>query len=309
MGEIADALRRAAADRTHGGEGEPETAPPPETEAPARNVYAESARQFADDHPDAELLEAIASESEDVVSLHHRGEDARAAQGVLVDGGGAVTEACLQLGLRLRAALSARGSRSVAMVSALRNEGKTTVSCNLALALASLSQGRNVALVDLDLRRPSVCQVLEIDPPEVGIEEVLAGRAKLEQATVSVANPKLDVILPLAAQPRAHELLIQPGLARTLRDLESRYEIVVFDTPPALIVPDSTILLQHDCCWAPVARVGITRARAYTSLLETLPPDRMVGGVLNAGGTILKPKNYYYYETGPEDDDQDDPER
>ena len=65
-------------------------------------------------------------------------------------------EVCRQLALRLRTALDERGSRTVAVVSAERGDGKTTLAVNLAIGLATLTREREVALVDLDIRKPSM---------------------------------------------------------------------------------------------------------------------------------------------------------
>ena len=71
-------------------------------------------------------------------------------------------EVCRQLALRLRTALDERGSRTVAVVSAERGDGKTTLAVNLAIGLATLTREREVALVDFDIRKPSVARQLSI---------------------------------------------------------------------------------------------------------------------------------------------------
>jgi Mrp family chromosome partitioning ATPase len=72
---------------------------------------------------------------------------------VVVEDAGPIAESCRHLALRIRSELERRSAASVVITSALRGEGKSTLSCDLALAMASLSRGPSVALVDLDLRR------------------------------------------------------------------------------------------------------------------------------------------------------------
>src|SRR5690606_32764743 len=89
-----------------------------------------------------------------VVSLSHAKTWAWKARGLVVEDAGPTTEMFRHLAIRVRRELEARNTRTIAVVSAQRAEGKTTMSCNLALALASLGDRRAIALVDLDLRNP-----------------------------------------------------------------------------------------------------------------------------------------------------------
>lgn len=302
MGEIADALRRAHTERAETTRAEA----PRETQ----DVYSESARRHEQEQsgagverPAAPASGAAAGQAE-AVRLTHDGEEAHAPQGVLLDEGGAITDACLQLAMRVRKGLLDIEARTLVVTSAMRNEGKTTVSCNLALALASLGQIERVALVDLDLRRPSLARVLELPTPACGIEDVIGGGRPLQQARVRVSNPQLDVYPCRRGQLKAHELLLTPGFRATLDELRELYEIVVLDTPPTLIVPDATIIMEHADCFATVARAGITRARNLKRVLEILPRKRMLGAVLDGGATPLR--KMYYDRYTPEAEEADD---
>lgn len=86
-----------------------------------------------------------------------------------------------------------------------------------------------------------------------------------------------------------------PSFEATLRELVERYELVVLDTPPVLVVPDTTIIMEHADCYATVARAGITRARHFKRMLETLPRKRMLGAVLDGGATSIHKTYYRHY--------------
>jgi capsular exopolysaccharide synthesis family protein len=216
----------------------------------------------------------------------------------VVDGGSPATESFRQLALRTRAELARRSLRSVAVTGPLRGEGKTTVACGLALALASVSRGREVALVDLDLRRPSVAAVFRI-PVEVGVEEFLEETRGLLEVCMSIEKPAVDVFPAAGPHGSAHELLIQPGLASLVRELERRYATVIFDTPPVLLVPDTQLILDQVRAYIAVARSGETRERALQSMLELLPRDRFLGTVLNEGPLLTRATQYRYYGGDP----------
>jgi len=203
-------------------------------------------------------------------------------------------EAARHLALRLHGELERRGVRSLAVASALRNEGKTTVSCHLALALATLTRGRGVALVDLDLRKPSVASALGVTP-KVGIEAVLAGEASLAECGVAIEAPKIDVFAALDPRRAAHDLLIQPSLSEIVRELEARYSVVIFDTPPTLLVPDTRLILRQVPVVVPVGRAGATRMRSFQQMIEMLPRDQVLGAVINGDRPQRHGSDYYYY--------------
>ena len=207
-------------------------------------------------------------------------------------------EACRHLALRLRNALDERRARSIAIVSSERGDGKTTVACNVAIALATLSREREVAIVDLDLRRPAVLKSLSV-PHEAGVEDVLLGRATLDAVRVCVQQPAIDVYPVVTPQDAAHELLVLPQMAAMIAELERRYATVIVDTPPAPLVPDATLILRHVAACAPVVRSGKTRARSMKRLLECLPRERLIGWILNAERTTPFGYRDYYYGDEP----------
>ncbi len=205
------------------------------------------------------------------------------------------------LGLRLRTEMDRSGARTLAVVSAVRNEGKSIVSCNIAAAIASLTSERSVALVDLDLRNPSIASMLQIAVP-VGIEQVLLGRAKLEETCISLQEPEIDVYPCAQPHRAAHELLVLPAFERFIRDLEARYAAVIIDTPPTLLVPDSTIIMRQAAYCVAVARAGKTRVHRFSEMLEKLPKEKMLGKVINNVPlpSHAKGDEYYYYATEEE---------
>jgi Mrp family chromosome partitioning ATPase len=283
VGEITDALRRA---RERGTDFEaPAGIAPREADA----VPSEPAAPAAPRAPNVEI------------SLD-RGEE-WPARVVVVEPRGHIAEALRHLALKIRTELERRRARCFAVTSPLRGEGKSTLSCDLALALASLARGRSVALVDFDLRRPSVARDLRVRP-ELGIESYLLGRARLEQTCVSIEKPALDVYPAIVPQEAAHELLVRPQTATLVRELERRYSVVVFDTPPTLLVPDTRILLALVPAFVVVARHGITRKRALAHLLDQLPRQQLLGAVLNGGPQPSHSRHYGYYADDAEKDDE-----
>lgn len=182
--------------------------------------------------------------------------------------------------IRLGRELSRRNIRTVMMVSALRSEGKTTTSCNAAIASATIAGGRRTALVDLDLRRPSVGKTLDVHPVK-GIDTVLSGHATLEEARVATDLPSLDLYPVAHSMNQAHEYLAGPALPRALAELEKSYDLVICDSPPVLLVPDVALLAPHVGGYVVVLRSRQTLRQAFTRLLEILPREKILGTFLN----------------------------
>jgi Mrp family chromosome partitioning ATPase len=285
MGEITEALRRAREGRE------------PAEAAAARQPAAASAAPGRAAHRSA--LPGGGPAGHPPLSERHLlvPEDRLgdwAGRAVLVDRRGAVAESCRHLALRLRKELERRKIRTFAVAGPLREEGKTTLACDVALALATLSPGRRVALVDLDLRRPSVAEVLRL-PSGPGIDDYLGGSADLAGVRVSIEAPELDVFPAREPRASAHELLVGGALPALVAELERRYAVTVFDTPPALLVPDVKILLEHVKGYAAVGRSGRTRRRAFEHMVRMLDREGLLGAILNEGQLPTSVRHYGYY--------------
>jgi Mrp family chromosome partitioning ATPase len=276
MGEISEALRRArdASDKRPAPALDPIVASTPSSSA----VAAPPVRT-----------------SEHIDSPPRTREGLWSPRALFVEDHGPAAESARHLALRVRAELERRHSRSVAVISALHDEGKTTVAGNLAIALCSLSQGRSIALVDLDLRRPSLAKALGVTV-KIGIDDVVAGDKPLGEACISFDRPLLDAYPVRQSRASAHELLVRATLESTLRELERRYEIVVIDTAPVLLVPDTPILLECMTAAVAVARAGRSRTQAFKRMCEMIPAGKLIGAVLDEGKLPAKAASYRYYE-------------
>ena len=93
----------------------------------------------------------------------------------------------------------------------------------------------------------------------------------------------------------AHELLVLPALARLIGDLKRRYGVVIVDTPPALVVPDASLILREVPACVAVARSGVTRARLFKELVRGLPRERLIGEILNGTRPSSQVYGGYYY--------------
>lgn len=198
------------------------------------------------------------------------------------------------LAVKLRSMLDQRNRRSILVTSALPGEGKTTVSVNLALALASIAPEYRIALVDMDLRRGRVAHALGYASP-VGLEKVLSGTVPLDAARVATDLPSLDFYPISRSMPDAHRLL-GDSARKFLDDLNRKYDYVVIDAPPVLPVPEIPLLAPHVGGCLVVVASGRTRQAAFADLLEHLPRHSILGVFLNRSRSAISNKRYAYYE-------------
>jgi len=273
MGEIAEALKRA---REAAPEAQPTTVPLPAAPRPARPSGLA---------PSAVALDGTSSELWQ-------------PRTVLVEPQGPAASQFRHLALRLSRVIESRGIRSLLITSSSESEGKTTVSCNLAIALASLRGEDRVALVDFDVRRPAAAAALGVQPG-ASLADAIEGRARLADCGLRAEGLPLDLYLTKTAHPDPVRLISSPGTREVLGDLRRGYALTIIDTPPVLPVPDVPLLQPHVDGMLLVVRAGAARRAAFKETLATLERDDITGIVLNQSGTAV-PGYYYSYHGGDE---------
>lgn len=157
------------------------------------------------------------------------------------------TEALLQTTHKLRHKMQRNGHKVLLVSSAAENEGKSTVSANLALALAT--HGYKVALVDLDLRRPALFKIFR-NYPQTELETCL--REGIPASWHSAT--RLHLITTAHSHSHADKLLHEQALRNTLDALRQEMDYVILDSPPYTAVADSGMLLQLADCSLLVVR-------------------------------------------------------
>ncbi len=131
------------------------------------------------------------------------------------------------------------GSQVVLLTSAKRGEGKSTVSGNLAVTIAQ--SGREVVVVDCDLRLPTVHKLFDL-PNKRGLTNILAGEVSLDEAIQYSAFPRVQVITSGPLPPNPTELLGSQRMLDLIEQLKNTFDFIVLDTPALLSVADAAVL-------------------------------------------------------------------
>lgn len=181
------------------------------------------------------------------------------------------------------------GTKAFVVSSAVPGEGKSTTSSNLAITLAMT--GKRVLLVDGDLRRSRVADLLGLDS-SVGLTSVLIGTVDVESARQEHASG-LHVLTSGPTPPNPAELLQSQSMTDLIAALRADYDIVMFDAPPLLPVTDAALLAAKTDGAIIVVHHGKTTrdqvrgagdrlehvgARVLGVVLNKLPRKRGVGG-------------------------------
>ena len=175
-----------------------------------------------------------------------------------------------------------RGWRSLAVVSPTPDDGRSMVAANLAVAIAA-DPRYSALLVDLDLRAPSIAGLFDCQPV-VGVDDVLARRASVEECLVHPASFDRLVLLPARAAVAGSSELLAGVEARALaQDLRDRYanRVVILDLPPMLVADDALAFARNVDAALVVVSEGHTRRDDVVRCLELLRPVPVVGTVLN----------------------------
>jgi len=191
----------------------------------------------------------------------------------------AAAEAYRRIRTNLRFARPDDGVQSVAISSADKGAGKTTTCVNLALALASA--GERGVVVDADLRRPWVHELLDVNR-EPGLSRALYDDT-LALDAFATGIDDLSVVPAGGDVPNPAELLGSGRMAAFLERLESEFDYVLVDTPPALLFSDMLGLAPHCDGALLVARAGETDGHAFDHTVDRVREvdGEPVGCVLN----------------------------
>ena len=187
------------------------------------------------------------------------------------------------------------GAKVVLVTSPRPGEGKSSVAANLAVTAAQA--GRNVVLIDGDLRKPQMHRSFGVRNDR-GLSSVLTGDATLSRAVKRLDAEKNLVILPAGPPPPdPAELLLSDRLGKAIGALAKAADLVVIDAPPVLPVTDSTILAQQSDAVLLAATVGLSERGEWTETLERLEVVKanVIGTVLSRPDSRVGSTTTYHY--------------
>lgn len=182
--------------------------------------------------------------------------------------------------------------RSLIVTSANSSEGKTTTAANIAIVFAQ--QGKKVLLIDADLRKPALHQMLQVENV-FGLTNVLTRSKTLETCVANTQIRNLNFLPCGPIPPNPAELLGANSMKDLLSEAYGMYDLVIFDTSPILPVTDAQVMANQCDASVLVVRSSSTEKDAALKAKQAL--DSAQGKLL---GVVLNDKEqngseYYYY--------------
>jgi polysaccharide biosynthesis transport protein len=213
---------------------------------------------------------------------------------------GGVAEAARAVRTNLNFMSPDRPYKSVLITSPVPEEGKTTIACSLATVLAQ--SGLRVLLVDTDLRRPRLHRTFKVTN-DVGVTLAVAGQAPLSECIHETPIPNLSILPSGPIPPNPAEILQSDKFRDLAKELCSKYDRVLFDSPPILPVTDAAILSQIvDGVILVVRGFRTPRTAARQAVRQLLNvKGHVIGVVLNAidlNRHDYREYHYYYKRDG-----------
>ncbi len=203
---------------------------------------------------------------------------------VRTDPSGMLAESFRNLRTAINARLDRRGFKTIMFTGAQAGCGTSVVVNNLASAWAF--QGRKVLVIDANVRRPSEDRLFGVSG-KVGLVDVLGNRATLDEAIVAVGDPDLDVLPAGEINGTPPEMFERSEFRALLAEVESRYDIVVIDTAPALITSDAQLIAKSVDAMVMVIRAVADKRGMIGRMLDLFEGQRadVLGLVLNGART------------------------
>jgi polysaccharide biosynthesis transport protein len=212
----------------------------------------------------------------------------------------ATLESYFQLVLAMRYS-SDHPLRSVTITSPLKGDGKSTVAMNVAgafgeIAVSSIEREARVLIIDADMRRPSLHRKLEV-ANDIGLSDVLIGRASLSQCVKRTDRPGVDVLTSGTHSPNPIKLLQSNRFDALLNEARARYETVIVDAPALVPVFDAAIVAAKTDGVVMIVSAGHTDVRSTRKALgrlEAVGVNELVGTVVNRSTTKVDDYSDYF---------------
>ena len=133
--------------------------------------------------------------------------------------------------------------KNIMITSTVANEGKTNISINLALTLSGYN--KSVCLVECDLRKPALHRYIDSKKNSYGLTNVLKGQVEIGSVLHKVSGTKMSILLAGSIPPNPSELLSSSTMHTLVDELEQKFDYVIYDTPPSLLVTDAAALGKY----------------------------------------------------------------
>lgn len=186
----------------------------------------------------------------------------------------------------------------ILMTSTTSGEGKTFIASNVSISFALL--GKKVVLVGLDIRKPRLAELFEIDDHHHGITNLLIKDNITwddvnKQIVNSGVNSNLDLLMAGPVPPNPGELVTRKSLEETMDILKEHYDYIIIDTAPVGLVTDTLALGRIANATVYVCHADYTQKSSFGLINGLAYEKKMPNMSIVLNGVDLSKKKYGYY--------------
>ncbi len=191
-----------------------------------------------------------------------------------------------------------KGCKKIIFTSSFKSEGKTTSTINVAIAL-SQQLATKVLVIDCDLRRPTVHSVMGLKPKK-GLVNYLNSECEIDEVITKSNINNLDFITYGVIPVNPSELLASQNMADMIKQLEEKYDYIIFDTPPVNMVVDIVPLIGLSDGIVFVVKNNDTTYSEFDRAIDLLERKngKILGIIVNGIPTAYTSKGGYYLSKG-----------
>lgn len=197
------------------------------------------------------------------------------------------TESFRQFRTNLQYSRAENPPKVISITSAVPGEGKTSTALNLAISMAT--SGMKTLLIEGDMRRPKMLAYLGLESNPKGLSEILTGKlngdiaSRVKEVAFDFTDHSLMIISSGATPPNPAELLDSETFAQLVEYTKSKFDFIVIDCPPTLLVADAAIISRHTDGAVIITRVAKTKINQYLGARENLTNVgvHVIGVVMN----------------------------
>ena len=182
------------------------------------------------------------------------------------------------------------GDRTLAVTSAIAEEGKSITCLNLAMNIASTGR-KKVLIVDTDMRKSHLAKRMNVEPVP-GLSEFLSGNAKVKEILRNSQVPGFNAIPAGSEIDSPADLLAGDQFRSFLKSIREHFDVILLDTPPVLPVADVLSLRDQVDRFLLVYRAGFTPYPMLRQAIEEIGEQKILGVVINR----VKPMSNKYYQ-------------
>lgn len=186
----------------------------------------------------------------------------------------------------------------VMLTSTTSGEGKTFIAANLAVSFALL--GKKVALIGLDVRKPRLAQLFEIDDSQHGITNLLIKESPAKedirhQIIPSGINNNLDLLMAGPIPPNPTELVARKSLDIIMEHMRDMYDYILIDTAPVGLVTDTIQISRVADATVYLCRADYTPKESFDLINSLAFENKLPNMCVVLNGIDMSKKKYSYY--------------